>query len=218
MSDYSHPSLRRGSLDGFDYVIVEVNAGGGRLHRRILASSLAEPSLMGRPLFYSDTYKAERGEPTYTYARHGASVSTFFRGLNFLLEEHDLLRESERSQYRAIFNIRGELLERDINLPFLDESIVRDDGQLQFCRLFLPFGDISVEFCAPVGSATDQLTYLASYGRLTSVLERPLLACDLSRAPAYAQFMARLHWASDRVPVVTLQRLCDEFSCVYEVA
>lgn len=134
---YSNPSVNYRSIGSFGYATVEVDAGGGRLHRRILGNSSEDPSLKGKPIFYSDTYKAERGQPTtYTYSRHVAGVSTFFRALNFLLEEQDLLRESERSEYRAIFNLNGELLERDIKLPFLDDSIVRDDGQLHFCRLF----------------------------------------------------------------------------------
>lgn len=84
-----------------------------------------------------------------------------------------------------------------------------------FAAFFLPFGDMSIEFCPPLGSETDQLDYIESHGQLITTLERPLLACDLSRTPAYAGFMAKLHWAYDRVPLLTLQRLCEELSNVY---
>jgi hypothetical protein len=115
--------------------------------------------------------------------------------------------------YQAIMNLDGELVERSLRFPVVDHAnLIRPDADLRFLRLFLPFGDIAVEFCNAVVVSSNDLDTARSRRQITRSLEAPLLGCDLSKSQMLAKFMVGMHWASDFVPPTILEGLVAELS------
>jgi len=192
--------------------MAEVEIRGGRRHRRIIGDAPSDPLLHGKPLFYSDTYIAADSPTTYVYARHKADPSLFFTTLNFFLEEHTS-SEFAAWQYSAMVNLGGELVERSVKFPVLDDnSLIGPDADLRFCRLHLPFGDIAVEFCNTAVASSNDLETARARRQIARSLEAPLLGCDLSKSEMLAKFMIAVHWASDFVPPTILEGLVAELS------
>ena len=163
--------------------------------------------LYGRKIAYSDTY-LRPGEPTYVYARHSAEPVKFFRILDyFLLQQLEEFPELKGREFDLLLNRAGAATEVSICLPF-STSLSLD--ALAFVRIYLPFGDISIEF-DEITLTVDELNPLREQ-MLTRGLERPLVGFDMTKYHLLAKLMAELHWASGIVPQSILEGLIEQFS------
>jgi hypothetical protein len=198
-----------GLMGSLSYVTAEARAVGGRQHRRIIANSPLKPVLHGKPLFYADTYLAKDQPTIYAYARHKSEPRFFFEVLSRFYDEVADDYELGGKEFRLVLNRDGELSEGSVRFPFASWSDLKG---LKFCRIFLPVGDIAIEFSSIASKAGDQLEGCVKRKELTKTLERPLIGCDLSRTPVLATLMARLHWASDFVPPAILERLAGQLA------
>jgi hypothetical protein len=207
--EHTYPSVRwsTGSENGISFYIVEPGPANGRQHRRMIGVGHGNP-LVGRPIAYSDTYLRE-SERTYLYARHSAEPSEFFRVLDyFLLQQQDEFPELRGRRFHLLLNNGGAPSEVTSQLPF--STAVSLEG-LQFVRVYLPFGDVAIEF----GESTttgDELELIRSAHALTCKLESPLIGCDLTRYHVLASLVAKLHWARGVVPQSILEGLIEQLS------
>jgi hypothetical protein len=206
-TNYPRVRFRRDEIDGYPYLTAETEplqeGDVKREHLRIIGDKQA--GVAGHPIVYSDSYSSTRPDETYVYARHRVDQVKFFASLDTFLEHlKSDLHEMTAGPFRCVLGREGELDERQIALPFSRHA----DSNLKaidFLRLSVPFGDMSVEF----GKATshdDQLK-LAGQNALAMKLESPLFGFDALASDLWVPFLAGIHWASGLIQPTILQRL-----------
>lgn len=218
-----YPLSRRtlGSTHGYGYLTVEAefrpSGQATREHKRIIGDDDPGSFTYGKSLVYSDTYRFSSEAPTYVYARHRATAGEFMALLDeFMAERIAELRELQR-ELRYVLYSGGAVREGNAYIPFSRSLADVRFEELSFLRLFVPFGDISVQFGPPRAQDLDEI-YLADQGMIATPLEAPLFGFDATSSRYWVEFMAQIHWASELIQPLIISEIISEISCAFAYA
>jgi len=195
---------------------MNIRGGGSRQHRRVLCASQL-PDLFGKPIAYSDTYVTASGQKTFVYARHREQPRTFFLKLDYFFEENERdFPELAAREFVCWMNYRGRALDVEVPRPFsvhlpLDVEQMEDIAGIEFVRIGLPFGDLSVEFGEPTPEPMNEFDYVRQR-TLNKFVEAPLFGFDATTSTVLASFFSRIHWANESVPPKILERMLEQFA------
>jgi hypothetical protein len=205
--NYQRVRFQKEDAEGYPYLTAESGPlqedDVKREHLRIIGDKQA--GVAGHPIVYSDSYSSTRPDETYIYARHRVDQAKFLASLDTFLEQlKSELPEIAGGPFRCVVGREGELQERQISLPF-SRSADLNLNAIDFLRLSVPFGDMSVEF-AKAKVHDDQLK-LAEQNALPMKIESPLFGFDALASDLWVPFLAGIHWASELIKPKTLQSL-----------
>ncbi len=205
-SIYPKVGFQQSEIEGFSFLNAETEplreGDVKREHVRIIGAKRS--GIEGHPIVYSDSYSKVGQDEIYAYARHRVDQSKFFSSLDSFLDKTKAdLPEFGKQPLPCVLGIRGELSRKHISVPFTHE-LGPELREIEFLRLSVPFGDMSVEF----GEASvhdDQLKFVQK-GTLPRKIEFPLFGFDAS-SDIWVPFLAEIHWASELVARRILENL-----------
>jgi len=202
------------TVQGFPIVTAEASIAsheGGRLHKRVLGASPQWPETLGKPIVYSDSYVRSPGEETYAYARHDVDYARFLVVLDyFFQQQRERFPELMDRTFPCWLNQGGKLVEAEVPFPF-SLHLPANDGEMEFIRMSLPFGDLSIEFSEPSVQAVSELDFLRRRA-LQKFVESPLFGFDASSSTVLVPLMAEIHWAAKIVPRRVLGEVLQQFA------
>ncbi len=215
-SDPVYPNVKQEfeTVEGFSIVTAEtsiVSGEGARVHKRVFGASPQWPATLGKPIVYSDSYVGSPGEETYAYARHDVDYARFLVVLDyFFQQQRERFAELMDRSFPCWLNQGGKLVETQVPFPF-SLHLPTNGGEIEFIRMSLPFGDLSVEFSKPRVQAVSELDFLRRKV-LQKFVESPLFGFDASTSTLLVPLMAQIHWATKIVPQRVLGEVLQQFA------